>query len=112
VKNSNPDASLKKLTSTFDIWRMFFGDEGSHYHGLVVFTGSVWNAFFPPSSNEGNRKENPVLSPSLVFVGQSIPTATGHHSQGPRTWPQLPIKRPGLLTWPNADRRRFERQEF
>jgi hypothetical protein len=53
-----------------------------------------------PFSNEGNRgwQKEPVLSPSLGFVGQGRHTGSGDRSQLRRShWQQFPFNAPGIL---------------
>jgi hypothetical protein len=53
-----------------------------------------------PFSNEGNKgwQKEPVLSPSLGFVGQGIHTESGERSQLSRShWQQFPFNAPGIL---------------
>ena len=60
-----------------------------------------------PFSNEGNRgwQKEPVLSPSLGFVGQGMHTESGDRSQLRHShWQQLPFNLAGFLALPNADR--------
>jgi hypothetical protein len=84
VQNRTQSHLSRKSTVPFDPGRVLFCREGSDY------------PFFE-RRKQGWQKE-PVLSPSLGFVGQGVHTESGDRSQLSRShWQQLPFNAPGFL---------------